>query len=136
VEDDDDNFRVAELRLGESVDLVRARNAQEACDVVRKRGSELNAILMDIELRGSDLNGVELVELLRGKPKRKAPSYAADLLPLRTPIIFVTAHGAKFSDALLMMSGGDHVIAKPVDFSELNLALTRLHLSRTLKKQT
>jgi CheY-like chemotaxis protein len=90
---------------------------------------------MDIQLRGSDLNGVDLVELLRGNPNRRAPAYAENAPTIKTPIIFVTAHGAKYPDSLLMMSGGDHVIAKPVDFSELNLALTRLHLSRTLKKR-
>ena len=56
VEDDDDNWRVAQLRLSEGYELIRARNAAEACRALEYRGAELSAILMDIELRGSDLD--------------------------------------------------------------------------------
>src|SRR5689334_9288800 len=66
VEDDDDNWEVAEYRLSETYDVVRAATAEEACKIVRARRNEIDLILMDIELRGSDLNGVELTELLRG----------------------------------------------------------------------
>src|SRR5688572_33120334 len=74
VEDNDDNWHVAKLRLSDGYELVRAVDAREACRVLRARGAELSAVLMDIELRGSDLNGLELTELLRGKrPRGSAP---------------------------------------------------------------
>ena len=134
VEDNDDNWHVAKLRLSDGYELVRAVDAREACRVLRARGAELSAVLMDIELRGSDLNGLELTELLRGKrPRATAPEFARDLPTLAAPIIFVTAHGAKYTDATLLAAGGEKVIAKPVDFGALSLALTQLHLSSAAK---
>jgi CheY-like chemotaxis protein len=132
VEDDDDNWQVAQLRLGGSYALSRARDAAEACQLLCERGHEFSAILMDVGLSGSDLNGVELTELIRGKLRRdRVPEYAKNVPVLSTvPIIFVTAHGAKYSDAMLLLSGGDRVIPKPVDFAALSLALTQLHLAR------
>jgi CheY-like chemotaxis protein len=136
VEDDDDNFRVAELRLGEVYDLVRAVDSDGACRELRSRGSKLAAILMDIELRGSELNGVELTELIRGKLSRDGlPLHTRNVPVLDIPIIFVTAHGAKYADTLLLRAGGDKVIPKPVDFGALSLALTQLHLSRIQRRR-
>ena len=134
VEDNDDNWHVAKLRLSDGYELVRAVDAHEACRFLRARGAELSAVLMDIELRGSALNGLELTELLRGKlPRAAVPDFARDLPTLTAPIIFVTAHGAKYADATLLAAGGDKVIAKPVDFGALSLALTQLHLSSAAK---
>lgn len=135
VEDDESNYRVAELRLSTGYELHRALDAQQACRVLRARGSELAAILMDVELRGSDLNGVQLTRLIRGKrAELRLPAYADDLPVLpNVPILFVTAHGAKYSEAELLLAGGDKVIAKPVDFGALNLALTQLHLTRATR---
>jgi CheY-like chemotaxis protein len=131
VEDDDDNWVVAEMRLRNAYDLTRAATAEQACRILAQRGAEFSAILMDIELRGSDLNGVELTELLRGMRQRTgAPLYARTLPVLNTPVVFVTAHGAKYSDSYLLHAGGSKVISKPVNFGELNVALTQLHLAR------
>lgn len=137
VEDDDDNWRVAQLRLSDGYELLRAKNALEACRTVETRGDDLSAILMDIELRGSEMNGVELAQLFRGKvAKRSAlPAYARQIPASNTPIIFVTAHGAKYSDTQLLLSGGDKVIQKPIDFGALSVALTQLHLSRMSRKR-
>jgi CheY-like chemotaxis protein len=138
VEDDDSNYRVAELRLSTGYELLRAVDAEQACRILRERGPSLSAILMDIELRGSDLNGVELTKLIRGKNiERGLPSYAQSVPVLpNAPIIFVTAHGAKHSDAQLLLAGADKVIPKPVDFAALNLALTQLHLSRATRTRS
>jgi CheY-like chemotaxis protein len=135
VEDDDDNWIVTETRLKHVYDIVRARTAQQACREIVQRGSEITAILMDIELRGSDLNGVELTELFRGKSMHPSlPDYTRNVPVLTTPVLFVTAHGAKYSDAALMHAGGNKVIPKPVNFGDLNLALTQLHLARIAKR--
>jgi CheY-like chemotaxis protein len=131
IEDDDENWDVAEYRLADTYDMVRARNAEEACAVLRERGSQLHAILMDIELRGSELNGIQLTELFRGKSLRAMlPRYAANLPTVTRPIIFVTAHGARYTDVELMLFGADSVIAKPVDFAALQLALSALAAKR------
>jgi CheY-like chemotaxis protein len=127
VEDDDDNYLVAELRIGKRYRLVRARDAEETCRVVRSRGEHLRAILMDIELRGSDLNGIELAQLVRGMlGESRLPDYAVALPKLSVPVLFVTAHGAKYDEPRLRAMGGDRLITKPVDFGELELALAQL----------
>lgn len=135
VEDDDDNWTVASLRLGQAYELIRATNAEEAYRLLQQHAANLSAILMDIELRGSELNGVELTKLIRGKA---APANGRFAVPLSAaarcvPIIFVTAHGAKYSDAELHQAGAEKVIAKPVDFGMLSLALTQFHLARAAR---
>jgi CheY-like chemotaxis protein len=135
VEDDDENWDVAEYRLGRAYNMVRAATSEQACVIVRERGAQLGAILMDIELRGSELNGIELTELFRGKrPKGPLPSYAEGLPPFTQPIIFITAHGARYSDVQLMLFGADKVILKPADFAALNQALSSLPLTRSSRR--
>ncbi|HEX5656543.1 MAG TPA: response regulator [Polyangiales bacterium] len=130
VEDDDENWHVAELRLGEDFELLRAANARDACRVLKESGSGLIAILMDIELRGSELNGIELTELFRGKRQtRMLPEFARNLPTFTNPIIFVTAHGARYSDVELMLFGADRVIQKPVNFNALSLALQSIQFA-------
>jgi CheY-like chemotaxis protein len=134
VEDDDDNWAVAELRLGKSYEMVRARTDREACDVLRERRFEIDVVLMDIELRGCELNGVELTQLLRGNrlpAGRVVPAYARDLPPMSKPVIYVTANGARYTSVQLMLSGADKVIAKPVDFQELQTVLSDFLMERT-----
>ncbi|HEY6880741.1 MAG TPA: response regulator, partial [Polyangiales bacterium] len=93
---------------------------------------QFEVILMDIELRGSELNGLELTKLLRGdKLDREIPDYAENLPAFGKPIVFVTAHGAKFTDAELLDIGGTRVIAKPVDIQELRAAVAELTRSTT-----
>jgi CheY-like chemotaxis protein len=136
VEDDDENWQVAELRLGEEFDLLRAANAREACQLMKDAGSGLIAILMDIELRGSDLNGIELTELFRGKRStRELPDYARNMPTFTHPIIFVTAHGARYSDVELMLFGADRVIQKPVNFNALSLALQSIQFTSIAPKK-
>ncbi len=129
VEDDEDNWDIAELRLAKHYDLVRARNDEQACRFLRERHQDVDLILMDIELRGSELNGLELTELMRGNtlPERRLiPSYARNLSPVSKPVIFVTAHGARFTPVRLLLSGADKVIPKPVDFADLQAAVREL----------
>ena len=107
VEDDDDNWEVAELRLAKNYELLRASNDEEACRIIRERRNDIDVVLMDIELRGSELNGVELTELLRGNrlPNRAwLPAYARDLPALSKPIVYVTAHGTRYTSVQLMLA--------------------------------
>jgi len=130
VEDDDENWDVAEYRLSKAYNIVRAATSEQACREVQQRGRAFAAILMDIELRGSELNGIELTELFRGKrPGKVLPDYAAGMPTFTNPIIFVTAHGARYSDVELMLFGADRVIAKPVNFATLTLALQSIQFA-------
>lgn len=136
VEDDDENWDVAEYRLSGAYQMLRAPNSREACRLVVEHGRDLTAILMDIELRGSELDGIELTTLFRGKTlNRELPMYARGLPTITNPIIFVTAHGVRYSDVELMLFGADKVIPKPVKFEALSLALTSLQLAHTLRRR-
>lgn len=123
VEDEDTNWEVTQLCLRSRYDLIRASDSREAFEQLHKGSFEL--ILMDIQLAGSDLNGIEICKILRGNYDAVPPSYVRDYRS-DVPIIFVTAYAARYSKDDLMAAGGDERILKPVDFTRLSLALSRL----------
>ena len=96
-----------------------------------EHGSELALILMDIELKDSQLNGVALTRLARGHlAGTQLPSYAQSVQPLTVPILFVTAFATLHRREQLIAAGADEVISKPVDFVALHTAMTRIYLQR------
>ena len=132
VEDNDDNWRVTDLRLSRSYELVRAKSDRAACEFLSQR-AKLYAILMDVELGGSQLNGVQLTRLIRGKLSPVTlPEYARKVPVLDVPVIFVTAYANIYPRSELIAAGAGDVLAKPVDFTRLNLALANLYINRVL----
>lgn len=134
VEDEEENREVTALRLRDRFELLWATNDREACALILRYHSRLYAILMDIQLKGSQLDGIQLVRLLRGEPLSHLPSYAQGLPTLDVPIIFVTAYGARYTEEQLLAFGGTHVVTKPVDFVNLTLALANAHARSALEK--
>ncbi len=133
VEDNDDNWSVAEMRLSKIYRLLRAENDRRACELITQHAAELYVILMDIELRGSQLDGIALTRLLRGHvPVGALPDYAKRVPVLTTPVIFVTAYHHTLTPTL-SAAGGSLVIPKPVEFLRLTRELTSMHL-RTIGK--
>lgn len=124
VEDEDTNWEVAELALRDEFALERARSAEEAFQRLGKKKYDL--ILMDIQLSGSSLSGIEVTQILKGRYKGDVPAYAEGVRCEQTPIIFVTAYTARYDKKHLVEQGGDDLIAKPVDFVRLSLAISRL----------
>lgn len=134
VEDEDQNWLAAELRLRRSYDVIRAKSDQEACEELIRHGHTLAAVLMDIQLRGSVLDGIKLTMLLRGKlDKTSLPSFALNVPVLEIPVVFVSAYGARYSEAMLIAAGGNKLIAKPVDFVELTSTLAQIRLQRVME---
>ena len=130
VEDEKHNWEVTQMRLERTYELLLAADDRSACDIVREQGDSISAILMDIQLKGSRLDGIELTRLFRGKLNTTdLPDYAKGIAPISAPIIFVTAYAGRYSEAELMEAGGDKLITKPVNFMALTLALTNLHLA-------
>lgn len=134
VEDEADNWDVARLRLEKRYQLLWARTDQEAVTLMDRFRVQLAAILMDIELKGSALNGIDLMKLARGT-LASVPSFAASFAPLEVPIIFVTAQAANYTEAQLLSTGANRLITKPVNFAELSIALANLSLSKLLPKK-
>jgi CheY-like chemotaxis protein len=125
VEDDDENWNVTQLRLGQQFRVIRAATDVEACELVRAHGPKLHAILMDIELKGSKLSGVDLTKIFRRKlAPADVPAYAQNLPEVASPIVFVTAYGFRYKQVDLLSMGGNQVVEKPVDFTKLTVALT------------
>lgn len=123
VEDDDTNWEVAEFSLRKRFRLVRASTDQQAFALLGKR--EFGLILMDIELAGSALNGIDITRALRGTYPGALPSYAVGV-QCATPIVFVTAYSSRYNKRELLAAGGDDRIAKPVNFTGLALVMARL----------
>jgi CheY-like chemotaxis protein len=124
VEDEDTNWEVAELSLRGRYDLVRARNARECFELLKKHKYEL--VLMDIQLSGSELDGVQITNILKGLYKEEAPEFTSGVRLQGAPIVFMTAYAARYSKAELLEAGGDELVTKPVDFTRLALVVSRL----------
>jgi CheY-like chemotaxis protein len=131
VEDEEDNWIVTELQLRRRFQLSWARDDRAACELLGHASRPVHAILMDIQLQGAGLDGIQLTRVLRGTaPPSEIPEYARGLTPITVPILFVTAYGARYSEPELLAAGGNGVIHKPVDFVALSLALTSTHLQQ------
>ncbi len=124
VEDEDTNWEVAELALRDEFELERATSAREAFE--RLANKKYDLILMDIQLSGSSLSGIDVTQILKGQFEGEIPNYAREVRCEDTPIIFVTAYTARYKKEQLVDKGGDDLIAKPVDFVRLSLAISRL----------
>ncbi|MFN0064469.1 MAG: diguanylate cyclase [Myxococcaceae bacterium] len=123
VEDDPDNWAIAELRLSRRYNLLWARSDVEACALL-KHSPSISALLMDIELKGSTLSGLELSRILKGqRGSAQLPTFAKGISNVDVPIIFVTAHVSRYPQEELLAAGAAQVIRKPVNFSDLALAL-------------
>ena len=122
IEDEDENWTVAELRLRGRFHLLRASTDQEACQAVRDYGPSLHAVLVDIQLKGSRLDGIQLCRLFRGALEgAELPPYARGCPTVAAPIIFLTAYGQRYTQAELRGVGGHMLITKPVDFDRIPL---------------
>ena len=136
VEDDVLNQEVAELWLAEHYELVFALNARQALSMLREQCEQIEAILMDIELKGSELDGVELTKVLRGQDLgRPLPPFAREELAQcdqdairEIPVFFVTAYANRVKDPTAL--GADGVVTKPINFFDLQMRLTQAHLKR------
>jgi CheY-like chemotaxis protein len=134
IEANEDTWRAAKLRLVDRYDLVRASNAEQACELLGRRGPEFAAVLLDLELGNPKLSGVDLAALLRGRPTRDdLPDYARLVPRLDVPIIFVVAPEGELPSGL-DAAVGLRVIHKPLDFNALNLAIAQAHLERTMSR--
>jgi CheY-like chemotaxis protein len=132
VEDNDDNWHVTELRLGRTYALVRAKTDREACEIL-SQPRNLYAILMDVELGGSRLNGIQLTKLIRGTlADSDLPGYARNVPLLEVPVLFVTAYGNAYPRSDLLACGADDVLGKPINFTQMNVALANLYINRVL----
>ncbi|MGV3624011.1 MAG: response regulator [Archangium sp.] len=136
VEDDADTFRLAQLRLQQRYEVINASTDVEAVELLAKHGESLYAVLLDVELQGSQLDGLALVRAIRGMtPVQPLPAYAkrVPVLP-HTPLIVMTAYVTKYSEADVKALGANHFLTKPIDFTRLSLALAQANIQSVMAR--
>lgn len=131
VEDDVDIWQVTKYKLRAKYDLVHAATDREACQLLTDQGETFHAVLMDIELKGSALNGLQLVKLLRGQlPENEQPEYARSVAASQVPVIMLSAYVGAYKEEELLAVGANRALSKPVDFVDLTMTLTELNLKQ------
>lgn len=131
VDVDDSSFHTSSDRLRRAYKLVRARQDREACELIRAHHPELVAVLMDVDMPGSVLDGILLTRILRGRvPPQAVPPFARNLPALELPIVLVTGRADSYSDQEMVHYGGDRLMRKPVEIHKLTLTITEWHLQR------
>ena len=93
---------------------------------------KFDIILMDIELAGSKYNGIEITERVKRRTSA-LDAVGAYEKNRETPIVFVTAYGARYSREDLLHVGASDVVEKPVDFVRLSRVITKLTLKETFE---
>lgn len=128
IEDEDANWDTTEGMLGKQYDLHRAKTAAEAFDILATQTFDM--ILVDIQLGGSDLDGIEIVRALKGGRIDHMPKHlVVPRLKVVPWIVFVTAYGSKYSRDSLILIGGNDMVTKPVDFTNLTFIMARLFVA-------
>jgi len=128
VEDDDANWRVTERYLRSKYELRRGRNSGEAFELLSREVFQL--LLLDIELAGSDHDGIGICRILRGIEPLPRGFTRPEWLDEAVPIVFVTAYAARYPREELLALGGNEVVTKPVDYTRLLLVSSRLMVRR------
>lgn len=131
VDVDDASYAASSERLRRAYKLVRARQDREACALIRESHRELVAVLLDVDMPGSVLDGILLTRILRGRvPAQAVPPFARNLPELSVPIVLVTKRSESYSEEEMVRYGGDRLMQKPVEIHELTLTLVEWHLQR------
>jgi CheY-like chemotaxis protein len=113
VEDDPDNQLLMRALLKNSYRVIAASSPEEVRHQIASDQDTIDAILMDLGLRGSE-DGLMLTRSLRGRERFRT-----------TPIIAMTGHAMIVDRASALDAGCDDFIAKPFDRATLLAALER-----------
>jgi CheY-like chemotaxis protein len=136
VEDDVDTFKLAQARLQARYEVVNAASDRAAAELIAEHGEDLHAVLMDIELQGSTLDGLALVKAMRGMTAKHAlPSWAQTMPTLpHVPVIVMTAYVTRYTESEVKAVGATHFLTKPIDFMRLNLALAQANIQSVMAR--
>lgn len=136
VEDDVDTFKLAQARLQARYEVINAATDRAAAELISKHGEDLYAVLMDIELQGSTLDGLALVKAMRGMTAKTALPPWAQAMPTlpHVPVIVMTAYVTRYTEAEVKAVGATHFLTKPIDFMRLNLALAQANIQSVMAR--
>lgn len=108
VEDNEMNFDIARSILDPQFKLDWAASSDQAID--KLGGGNYDLVLMDIELSGSALSGIDLTQEIRSGRFDSEERRLSEL-----PIIIVTAYTAAYSEAELLGLGANAMLYKPME---------------------
>ena len=112
VEDNPLHTKLIEMTLRtKNYTLLKATDGEKALDIARKERPDL--IIMDLNLPG--MTGFEVTKKLRENPAFS-----------QTPIIAITAYAMKRDREMVIESGCDAYLSKPIDTRELPGMITEL----------
>ncbi|MEC9466428.1 MAG: response regulator [Myxococcota bacterium] len=123
VEDILTNWEICKIHLEDSYEMHHAGTTFAAIDQLKAHDFDL--ILMDIELQGSDMDGITLTQALKGKLEAPPP-YVQEVGTIETPIIFLTAYTSVYGRSTAHKAGGIDLFSKPVDFEGLKRSIERV----------
>jgi len=113
VEDDADTSNYMRIVLQRQYKVVTAASAGEAREALRRCGSEVRIIIMDLSLKGAE-DGLELIRALRKQRDFK-----------RVPIIAATAHVFPEDREHAFAAGSTAFLPKPFLCGELAAAVSK-----------
>src|SRR5512147_2317996 len=98
----------------------RAHNSTEAVDAVRQRRPAL--VILDVWLQGSELDGLQLLEVIR---REERP----------TPVVMISGHGTIDTAVAAIKAGAYDFIEKPFKSDRLLLVVRRAIEAALLKRE-
>jgi len=123
VEDIQTNWEICKIHLDDLYEMHHAATTFAAIDQLKAHTFDM--ILMDIELQGSDMDGITLTQALKGKLEAPPP-YIQEVGTIETPIVFLTAYTSVYGRSTAHRAGGNDLFSKPVDFELLKLSIERI----------
>ena len=108
VEDNEMNFDIARTILDRTFKVDWASSSDQA--ITKLETTTYDLVLMDIELSGSALSGIDLTQELRSGRFDSEGRRLSEL-----PIIIVTAYTAAYSEAELLGLGANAMLYKPME---------------------
>lgn len=106
VEDDESTINIYKFALKKLFEITAARTSEEFHTVLKNE--QYNMFIMDLSLRGSVQDGIELVQELRTIETYK-----------KTPIYVITGHALNSEEQRSIDAGATEFMRKPIDLQKL-----------------
>lgn len=127
VEDNDDNWFVVRKALQKTYHVSRAPSFEAAMVELLRESWDL--VLLDIDLAGSELNGLDILQWINRSPGcavlKSWPPFDGE----KPTVAIVSAYTDRYSPGRLRAMGAASVIEKPISHTLLLLKVSRLLLS-------
>ncbi len=106
VEDDESTINIYKYALKKYFEITAAKTSEEFHTVLENQQYQM--FIMDLSLKGSVSDGIELVQELRNIDTYK-----------RTPIFVITGHALNFEEQRSIDAGATEFLRKPIDLKKL-----------------